>query len=149
MLVTKKRYKALEAKLESLQRDEDMFMEKYRKLASEGKTYAQIALALDCDKQYLYAKARKYKLEVRKAWDNVGQYFTAMLEFHIQGWSYRDLGQKYGVSHVRIHKIFANNGYIDFKDDVKHNTTGAREFAESYRRALNLETDYEHDTSDK
>ncbi len=140
MLVSKTKYKELEKALQSLMDDETVFMDRFRSLAKKGKTYKQIATILDCDRQYLYAKARKHQVEVRRPWDDVSQYFTAMLEMHLQGKSYRDIGQKHKVSHVRIHKIFANNGYIGFADDnVTHNTVEAEAFAKAYRKALTLD----------
>lgn len=139
MLVSKVKYKNMEKALQSLMDDETIFMDRFKALAKKGKTYKQIATALDCDRQYLYAKARKYGIEVRKPWDGVAQYFTAMLEMHLQGKSYRDIGQYYKVSHVTIHKIFANNGYVNFADDnITHNTVEAEAFAKAYKQAMVL-----------
>lgn len=140
MLITKRKYLELEKELQLLKDEESMFMVKFKDLAKKGKTYQQIATILDCDRQYLYAKARRYGVQVRKPWDDVSQFFTTMLEMHIQGKSYRDIAQKFNVSHVRVHKIFANNGYINFADDnITHNTVKAQEFADAYKAALKLD----------
>lgn len=139
MLVTKKKYKTLQAKYQSLQDDETVFMDKFRDLIAKGKTYAQISTILECDKQYLYAKARKYKLEVRKPWGNVSQYFTTMLTMHIEGRSYKAIGQHFHVSATRIHKIFANNGYTDFQTDRRHNTIEAQKLSDAFLKALQQE----------
>lgn len=136
---------ALNNRLLPILEDEYEFLKKFKALAFKGKTYKEIASILECDVQYLYAKARRYKITVTKPWANVGQYFTTMLEMNIQGHAYADIAKKFKVSKVCIHKIFAKNGYIDFRDEkIIHNTAGAREFAENYRMATELDISRVH-----